>query len=115
MLKVQALSGQKIYGFRTSENSTQILVFGGKQFTVVLIDCTDFKGITKLLEPIVCDDWLHDAVWIQKNEVAVLTAHNVVQVSTFCIICLCMNLVYLICQALSKSTSDFSLTVRNTY
>lgn len=82
--RVNALNGQKIYGLVPSKCLKKILVYGGKQYTVLSIDNIheDVENqIQTLFEPIVCDDWLHSALWIDRDEtVAVLTAHNVVQI-----------------------------------
>lgn len=80
-----ALNGQKIYGFVPSQYGDKIFVFGGKQFTVVSLSDPEQSNegtdlLSRLFEPVVCDDWLHSAVWINKDIVALLTAHNVVQV-----------------------------------
>lgn len=60
----------------------KIVVFGGKQFTVIASRTDEESTVfERLFEPVTCDDWLHSAVWINDNIVALLTAHNVVQVS----------------------------------
>ncbi|CAD0201984.1 unnamed protein product [Chrysodeixis includens] len=78
------LNGQKIYGFVPSQYGGEVLVFGGKQFTVVSLSepeqCSEGTDLLRrLFEPIVCDDWLHSAVWVNNDVVALLTAHNIVQ------------------------------------
>ncbi|PZC86900.1 hypothetical protein B5X24_HaOG201759 [Helicoverpa armigera] len=70
------LHGQKIYGFVPGQCGDKILVFGGKQFTIVSRASEEYY---RVFEPIVCGDWLHSGIWINENEVALLTAHNVVQ------------------------------------
>ncbi|XP_049872703.1 WD repeat-containing protein 6 isoform X2 [Pectinophora gossypiella] len=47
----------------------------------VLTIGTSESGIEldRVVDPIICDDWLHSAVWIDHDTVALLTAHNVVQ------------------------------------
>lgn len=79
------LNGQKIYGFKRHTDEYCFIVFGGKQFTIVLgpelsKDCPIV--FTRQFEPVICDDWLHSVLWSpgDKNTVSVLTAHNVVQV-----------------------------------
>ncbi|KAF9824397.1 hypothetical protein SFRURICE_002059 [Spodoptera frugiperda] len=78
------LNGQKIYGFVPSKCGTKILVFGGKQFTVITLvnseGCDEGNEVfCRVFKPVVCDDWLHSAVWVTDEVVALLTAHNVVQ------------------------------------
>lgn len=77
------MNGQKIYGFVAAECGWKIFVFGGKQFTVVKSTALEGDALvyTRLFEPVVCDDWIHSAVWTDEDNVALLTAHNVVQVS----------------------------------
>lgn len=85
MQTVHALRGQKIYGFIPSKDERNIIIFGGKQFSIASIDWS-FDGDRKVLRlnprvgPIICDDWLHAVVWTKEEEIAALTAHNVVQV-----------------------------------
>ncbi|KAJ8723567.1 hypothetical protein PYW08_003479 [Mythimna loreyi] len=81
--RLTVLNGQKIYGFVAAQCG-DILVFGGKQFTVISAvtseQSDDGRGIyNRVFEPVVCDDWLHSAVWVDDELVALLTAHNVVQ------------------------------------
>lgn len=78
----QVLKGQKIYGFVPDERLENILVFGGKQFTVFSIgtNSDDNIIIDVLFESVLCDDWLHSAIWQSNETIAVLTAHNTVQV-----------------------------------
>lgn len=69
------------------KDSSKFLIFGGKQFTVICIDCnlngdTNGLNIHRLFKPLVCEDWLHSATWVDTNTVALLTAHNAVQVPT---------------------------------
>lgn len=79
--KIHGLRGQKIYGFVSSKCETKIVVFGGKQFTVIDLSTAGESTVFEhLFEPVICDDWLHSTVWINNSIVAVLTAHNVVQV-----------------------------------
>lgn len=64
-----------------------MLVFGGKQFSVVSVALSmqpyeDKEVLSRLFDPVVCDDWLHSAVWVDDDVVALLTAHNVVQVGS---------------------------------
>ncbi|KAJ8716407.1 hypothetical protein PYW07_003034 [Mythimna separata] len=82
--RLSGLKGQKIYGFVPAQCGDIILVFGGKQFTVIFAEtsehCGDERGVySRIFEPVVCDDWLHSAVWVDDEQVALLTAHNVVQ------------------------------------
>ncbi|KOB73105.1 WD repeat-containing protein 6, partial [Operophtera brumata] len=59
-----------------------IIVFGGKQFTIVVgpVGEDDPVAFTRLFAPVVCHDWLQAAAWTPRdNAVSVLTAHNVVQ------------------------------------
>lgn len=77
------LRGQKVYGIMLSSCDSKLLVFGGKQFTILTVkDLGEDLIIDNDKEAIICDDWLHSGVWISHNKVALLTAHNVVQVST---------------------------------
>ena len=83
--RVCGLHGQKTYGFVPSQCGNLILLFGGKQFTVIASKSSEQgnggKGeFYRLFEPVICDDWLHSAVWDDDEVVALLTAHNVVQV-----------------------------------
>lgn len=82
--RLLCLNGQKIYGFiHQDSGGCGIIVFGGKQFTLVVGPDSDNDPIvfTRLFEPVVCDDWLHSAAWtVLDKTVSVLTAHNVVQV-----------------------------------
>lgn len=58
------------------------MVFGGKQFTVIAKRTAGESTVfERLFEAVICDDWLHSAVWIDNTIVALLTAHNVVQVN----------------------------------
>ncbi|CAK1541937.1 unnamed protein product [Leptosia nina] len=76
--KVQVLTGQKIYGIVPLDSLGKILVFGGKQLELVVYD--SLKDVfTCSCNPIVTDDWIHSVIWISNIEVAVLTAHNVVE------------------------------------
>lgn len=77
--RLRALHGQKIYGIVPSKFKSEIVVFGGKQFTVFTVQ--ENGVFNKKFDPVVCDDWLHSAMWINGEVIAVLTAHNVVQVS----------------------------------
>lgn len=80
--KIHALRGQKIYGFVSTKCKGKIVVFGGKQFTVITLSTSgESTAFERLFQPVICDDWLHSAVWINNNIVVLLTAHNVVQVS----------------------------------
>ncbi|KAJ0183062.1 hypothetical protein K1T71_001038 [Dendrolimus kikuchii] len=80
--RIHALNGQKILGVVPNECGSKILVYGGKQLTVINVDSNTNGDISnkfiKLFEPIVCDDWLHAAIW-SDNTAVLLTAHNVVQ------------------------------------
>ncbi|CAH2233658.1 jg10625 [Pararge aegeria aegeria] len=83
--KTTALRGQKIYGIVPSHFESKLLIFGGKQFTIsrtklVIINDDENLVIEDDIESILCDDWLHSGVWLSKNKVAFLTAHNVVQI-----------------------------------
>ncbi|XP_048485447.1 WD repeat-containing protein 6-like [Plutella xylostella] len=79
------LRGQKIYGFIPSKYEGNVIIFGGKQFSIASIDWS-FNRDRKVLRlnprvgPIICDDWLHAVVWTKEEEIAALTAHNVVQI-----------------------------------
>ncbi|CAB3254243.1 unnamed protein product [Arctia plantaginis] len=75
--RLQVLHGQKIYGIVPSKFKSEIIVFGGKQFTVLSVD--ENEVLIKKFEAVVCDDWLHSALWVYGDVIAVLTAHNVVQ------------------------------------
>ncbi|KAL0830268.1 hypothetical protein ABMA28_002472 [Loxostege sticticalis] len=83
--RINCLIGQKIYGIVPLQDSTKVLIFGGKQCTVICIDCnlngdTNGLNIHRLFKPLVCEDWLHSATWVDTNTVALLTAHNAVQI-----------------------------------
>ncbi|XP_028175350.1 uncharacterized protein LOC114363736 [Ostrinia furnacalis] len=79
LTRIKCLEGQKIYGLVPLENSSKVLVFGGKQYTVIKFneDCTN---VERLFMPPTCDDWLHSAVWVDADSVALLTAHNTIQI-----------------------------------
>lgn len=78
--KFQCLKSQKIYGFVVSNCGNKILVFGGKQFTVLSFTHSHYEEtFKKNFEPIICDDWLHSGVWLKEDIVILLTAHNVTQ------------------------------------
>lgn len=86
MQKICTLRGQKIYGIVPSHCFSKLLVFGGKQFTVLTLnDASELEDNCELfhreMEPIVCDDWIHSGIWLSNDKVALLSAHNVVQVS----------------------------------
>ncbi|CAH2046714.1 unnamed protein product, partial [Iphiclides podalirius] len=74
------LEGQKIYGIVPNNDKLKLLVFGGKQFKI--IERTKQGSSLFDFSPgsIVCDDWLHSGVWLPEMHIAVLTAHNVVQI-----------------------------------
>lgn len=57
---------------------SKVLIFGGKQFRVVEVESENSLICTS--NPVICDDWLHSCIWTSLNKIAVLTAHNVVQV-----------------------------------
>lgn len=85
--RLVGLYGQKIYGIVPSNCGQKLLVFGGKQFMVASItsqeDVVEEKEVLRRdFEAIVCDDWIHSAVWIDGDVVALLTAHNVIQVKS---------------------------------
>lgn len=77
------LQGQKIYGIVPYDDKSKLLVFGGKQFQIIqrLKEGSCLFGF--LPGSVVCDDWLHSGVWLSKENIALLTAHNVVQVNDF--------------------------------
>lgn len=77
---IHTLKGQKIYAFVPSKCSKKVLCFGGKQFTILKITGPNEDLCVRLFEPVLCDDWLHSAVWVEEDIVALLTAHNTVQV-----------------------------------
>lgn len=63
----------------------KIVIFGGKQFTVITLRAAGESTVfERLFEPVICNDWLHSAVWINNNIIALLTAHNTVQVIECC-------------------------------
>ncbi|OWR53291.1 WD repeat-containing protein 6 [Danaus plexippus plexippus] len=73
--KIQALNGQKIRGLIPSKCLTKLLIFGGKQFTIF----NEIESIFKSqIDAVVYDDWIHTAIWLSENKVALLSAHNVV-------------------------------------
>lgn len=75
--KIQALNGQKIHGLIPSKCLTKLLIFGGKQFTIF----NEIESIFKSqIDAVVYDDWIHTAIWLSENKVALLSAHNVVTV-----------------------------------
>ncbi|XP_047508924.1 WD repeat-containing protein 6 [Pieris napi] len=75
---LSVLNGQKIYGIVPSKTDNKLIIFGGKQIAIVELDVEkdDFYCV---FMPILCDDWVHSAVWKSSNIIAVLTAHNVVE------------------------------------
>lgn len=77
---IHTLNGQKIYAFVPSKCDRKMLCFGGKQFTILKINSPNEDVCVRMFEPVVCDDWLHSAVWIDEDILALLTAHNTVQV-----------------------------------
>lgn len=86
--RLSGLNGKKIYGFVPAQCGDRILVFGSKQFTVISTsNCeqpsTETGKFYREFDPILCDDWLHSAVWVDEVVVALLTAHNVVQVRVY--------------------------------
>ncbi|CAH2085062.1 unnamed protein product [Euphydryas editha] len=81
--KINVLKGQKIYGIKSTNSGSKFIIFGGKQFSIVELNFN--YGEETVLErqvlcPVVCDDWLHSGIFISENKVALLTAHNVVQI-----------------------------------
>ncbi|CAH0720267.1 unnamed protein product, partial [Brenthis ino] len=85
MQKICTLRGQKIYGIVPSRCFSKLLVFGGKQFTVLTLnDASELEDNCDLLlretEPLVCDDWIHSGIWLSNDKVALLSAHNIVQI-----------------------------------
>ncbi|KAI8421384.1 hypothetical protein MSG28_009464 [Choristoneura fumiferana] len=76
---IHTLKGQKIYAFVPSKCEKKMLCFGGKQFTILKISGAIEDVCVRMFEPVVCDDWLHSAVWIDEDTIALLTAHNTVQ------------------------------------
>lgn len=81
--KVNVLNGQKIYSIKISKCETKFLIFGGKQFSIMELEFNHGEETVsdiQILAPVVCDDWLHSGIFMSENKVALLTAHNVVQV-----------------------------------
>ncbi|RVE43646.1 hypothetical protein evm_011686 [Chilo suppressalis] len=82
--RLQCLNGQKIHGLVPNEVRDYVLVFGGKQFSVLSLECPksdeDDLRVARIVEPVVSIDWLHSAAWMKDDTMAVLTAHNIVQV-----------------------------------
>lgn len=69
----------------STQCESKVVVFGGKQFTVIAMKTAgESTMFERLFEPVICDDWLHSAVWIDYDIVALLSAHNVVQVIYCC-------------------------------
>lgn len=91
LYRLVCLNGQKIYGFKHRKlDESFFIVFGGKQFTVVLgpnrSEAQDGLIVfTRLFEPVVSDDWLHAVAWGpgDMGAIIVLTAHNIVQVNMY--------------------------------
>lgn len=87
LYKVRGLYGQKIYGFVPTSFDGRILVYGGKQFTVISLDNlsesdqNQSEQFKSCFVPVICDDWIHSALWVDGVIIAILTAHNVVQVT----------------------------------
>lgn len=79
------------------------MIFGGKQFTIISLARFNNGHINldQLFEAITCDDWLHSGVWINYNELGLLTAHNVVQVKPI--------ILYIFNSNDKKSTGDGTL------
>ncbi|VVC88065.1 unnamed protein product [Leptidea sinapis] len=74
--KLHVLKGQKIYGIVPCND--KLLIFGGKQYAVIKYIVNNTFELC--LEPTICEDWLHSGVWVGEDRVALLTAHNVVQI-----------------------------------
>lgn len=74
------LEGQKIYGIEISGDGSMLLIFGGKQYIVLKRSNQEFQLFDFSPGSTVCDDWLHSGTWLSSTKVALLTAHNVVQV-----------------------------------
>lgn len=78
------LRGQKIYGIIPTNSKLKLLIFGGKQFTVLSLNNVSHDGDSEIfirnMDPIICNDWLHSGVLISDNQIVLLSAHNVVQV-----------------------------------
>ncbi|CAG4928746.1 unnamed protein product [Colias eurytheme] len=77
--RLHVLKGQKIYGIVPLKKESKILVYGGKQFTIIAVNKEDIK-FTCCFTSIICDDWLHSGIWTSNDKISLLTAHNVVQI-----------------------------------
>lgn len=82
--RIKVLNGQRIYGIVPSKCNKKILIYGGKQFSVLSVeDCEEHetkKKFSKLFESLVVDDWILSGVWLDDEVLALLTAHSVIQV-----------------------------------
>ncbi|XP_013139419.1 PREDICTED: WD repeat-containing protein 6 [Papilio polytes] len=74
------LEGQKIYGIEIFEDGSTLLIFGGKQYIVLKRSNQESQLFDFSPGSTVCDDWLHSGTWLSSTKVALLTAHNVVQI-----------------------------------
>ncbi|XP_064072300.1 tRNA (34-2'-O)-methyltransferase regulator WDR6 [Vanessa tameamea] len=81
--KIKILKGQKVHSIEYLKCESKFLIIGGKQFSIIELtfDCEeDVVSEQQVVYPIICNDWIHSGAWISKEKVAILTAHNVVQV-----------------------------------
>ncbi|XP_050348246.1 WD repeat-containing protein 6 [Nymphalis io] len=81
--KIKIFNGQKVHSVEYLKCESKFLIIGGKQFSIIelIFNCDeDAVSEQQIVCSILCNDWLHSGTWISKEEVAVLTAHNVVQI-----------------------------------
>lgn len=94
LLKVSVFSGQKIHGFLPANYSNAVVIFGGKQAKIYNLHIESSPGDQNIEGPetkvnftatnkvLKFADWIVNLIWIQnEKKIAVLTGHNVIQVS----------------------------------
>ncbi|KAL4709720.1 hypothetical protein ACJJTC_005523 [Scirpophaga incertulas] len=82
--RICILNNQKIHSIITFSKYDKLAIIGGKQLRIVLFseigdDIEENFGI-KMLDLIECVDWIHCAAWIDHATLAILSAHNTVQI-----------------------------------
>ncbi|KAJ2950860.1 hypothetical protein O0L34_g5219 [Tuta absoluta] len=77
--RIHSLNAQKVHGFVLSNCRKKVLVFGGKQFTVLAIEGSEDVTISRCSPPVLCDDWMLAALWAEDDLVTLLSAHNAIQ------------------------------------
>ncbi|XP_068617481.1 tRNA (34-2'-O)-methyltransferase regulator WDR6 [Battus philenor] len=74
------LQSQKVYGIVPDKNRSKLLIFGGKQYRIFTRSNLEQNAFDFSPGIVNCNDWLHSGVWLADREIALLTAHNVVQI-----------------------------------